>query len=339
VAAPSLRAAVVGAAAVVLLIRVGGFAARAHDEEFPAAFAHVGDEGLGLGGMANAWRTLPVLGGVAATLRRHARTARVVNLVAPLGLTTRLLLDDGLPAIGVCELPARTLRWLVRRGARESALRYGGLNHLGWFWPRGTTLRGAFRRALARPLVDVDVARRYGAIPLSYFYDVFAPASARRLGRASSAGRARYLARLGNALVQRYVATPGADVPEMRERPTPWYRDAVVPALATTLGGRPRPGFANVRNGGIMPELPEDAVIEVRARLRIDGASPEPPGPPPGRVVDFLRSVALADAFTYEAARLRDASRLAAAVKALPLDVPARRLSALIDCICAPVGS
>ena len=61
VAAPSLAAALEHSSLVVLLARVGGFAARAWDEEFPRRYGLVGDEGLGPGGIANAWRTIPEL--------------------------------------------------------------------------------------------------------------------------------------------------------------------------------------------------------------------------------------------------------------------------------------
>ncbi len=107
-AGSGLDAALDGAGAVVLLIRVGGLAARAHDEGFPGRFGQVGDEGVGLGGIANAWRTVPALEGVSDRIAARSSGAHVLNLMAPLGVTTRLLVERGLRAVGLCELPAVT---------------------------------------------------------------------------------------------------------------------------------------------------------------------------------------------------------------------------------------
>ncbi len=49
----------------------------------------------------------------------------------------RFLLEQGLDALGLCELPMSTLEgWLRATGhsAAEATWRYAGLNHLGWFW-------------------------------------------------------------------------------------------------------------------------------------------------------------------------------------------------------------
>src|SRR3954452_11857132 len=94
-----LAIAAAGADLVVLLVRVGGLEARAWDETFPRRFGLVGDEGLGPGGIANAWRTLPELRRIAQAVQRAAPGARVLNLMAPLGITTRFLLEQGLDAV------------------------------------------------------------------------------------------------------------------------------------------------------------------------------------------------------------------------------------------------
>ena len=102
-----------GADVVVPLVRIGGSAARDHDERFPTAFGLVGDEGIGPGGMANAWRTLPPLRSMAAVIAARAPGALVANLMAPLGVTTRALADAGLDCMGVCELPIVVLDRLL----------------------------------------------------------------------------------------------------------------------------------------------------------------------------------------------------------------------------------
>ncbi len=108
----TLDAALDGADICVLLLRVGGSAARQLDENFPRRFGLAGDEGLGAGGYANALRTLPTMSTIARKLAAASPDVIAVNLVAPLGMTTRVLLEQGLNAVGLCELPITTERAL-----------------------------------------------------------------------------------------------------------------------------------------------------------------------------------------------------------------------------------
>ena len=331
-AAASLDASLPGASIVVLLVRVGGLEARAWDEVFPERYGLVGDEGLGPGGIANAWRSMPELSRIARAIHALAPAARVMNLVAPLGVTTRLLQHHGLDAFGVCELPLLTLEsWLARSGAAasECTWRYAGLNHVGWFWNLRSGDRDLLRALAGSPMVtggrdaiDRATFERYDAAPLRYFYEVFDTAAARRLGLRRSAGRAEELRALSELLLRRYSATPGADVPESDVRATPWLDRAVAPIAAALLGGPPYFGFANVRNGDTIPELPSELVVEVAASFTARGISPCAPGPLPREVAHFLGGVGHAEALTYWAAHRRDPALVARAIEALPLGIP-----------------
>jgi 6-phospho-beta-glucosidase len=57
---------------VINQVRVGGLAARAFDETFPHQLGLSGEETVGLGGVANALRTVPVALRQGANLARHA---------------------------------------------------------------------------------------------------------------------------------------------------------------------------------------------------------------------------------------------------------------------------
>jgi 6-phospho-beta-glucosidase len=334
-ATTSLAAAVAGASAVILLVRVGGLAARAHDEAFPRRFGLAGDEGLGVGGIANAYRTLPVLTDLAAPLRAHAPRAPVLNLVAPLGVTTRLLLDEGIEAIGVCELPGVTLEALAAGGAIEA--RYAGLNHLGWFWDIRSGSGDALARAAAAGLVDAEVLARFGAAPLHYYYDVFDPAAGQRLGRARAPDRARLLLALSDRIFARLAASPGGPVPELEERPTPWFEQAIVPLLESRLAGVPWRGFASVRNGDLVPVLSHQMVVEVAITAEGDRVRPVPPGELPAPVAGFLSAVARAEELSYRAARARATALVAEAIGALPLPIAPADIPALTRLACGPV--
>ena len=217
---PALDGALDGAAAVVLLVRVGGLAARAHDEAFPVRFGQVGDEGVGLGGMASAWRTVPVLDQIAARIAARAPGAHVLNLIAPLGVTTRLLTERGLRTVGLCELPVLTVERWRAWAADEPAppLAYAGLNHLGFFWcPSCPPLdHPVLRAAVERGEVPGELVLRLGAAPLHYFVDVFEPEAALGLGR-----RARTRAARSSWPVCKIICCAGSATSRAR-RPPSW---------------------------------------------------------------------------------------------------------------------
>jgi 6-phospho-beta-glucosidase len=331
IAAPSLASALEDTSMAILLARVGGFAARAWDEEFPQRFGLVGDEGLGPGGFANAWRTVPALEQIAAAIRGTASGTRVINLMAPLGITTRLLLERGLDAIGLCDLPVMTIQhWLARARAApaETRWRYGGLNHLGWFWDVHEDGRDVLRLLadqgdIARGSYPIDRATldHFQAAPLRYFYEIFAPEAGVKLGLKRRPQRAQELAGLAQTLIERFASAPGADHPEARLRPTPWLDLVVAPAAATLLGGPPHTGFANVRNNGQIPELPSELIVELQATFTESGVATTPPGRLPKAVAAFLRQVGDGEMLAYLAAEHRDAERLVEAIRTLPLPI------------------
>jgi 6-phospho-beta-glucosidase len=345
---PALDGALDGVAAVVLLVRVGGLAARAHDEAFPARFGQVGDEGVGLGGMASAWRTVPVLEQIAARIAARAPGAHVLNLVAPLGVTTRLLHERGLRTVGLCELPVLTVErwqaWAEEAGMAGPPLAYAGLNHLGFFWCPGCPPLDSpvLRAAVQRGEVPGELLLRLGAAPLHYFVDVFEPEAALRLGRRKRPGRALELARLQDDLLHRFRDQPGAPVAELERRPTPWFERALVPALRAVLGGPSYRGALNLA-GGLLDEAAPDVAVELLGSLDAAGAHVEAVPPRPPAVRALVARLAAAEDLLYRAAANRDRALLGAALDALPLPwSDAARGAAradLLDCICLPPSS
>jgi 6-phospho-beta-glucosidase len=316
-----------GASAVVLLVRVGGAAARRHDESFPTRFGLVGDEGLGPGGFANAWRSFPVLADIARAVRRHAPAASVLNLVAPLGMTTRWLLEHGLDAVGLCELPT-----LTERRLGPGPWCYAGLNHLGWFWHSS-----AREEAPPGAICDEQVWGQFGAVPLVYYYRVFDVQAGARIGVSAPRNRAEVVASLSARLLSRYAEHPGEQVPELAERPTPWFDEVVAPVLVACFGGVPHEGFANVANHGRLPFLPFDVVVELRACFAAAGLKVRTPALVPDAISVFLARAATAEDLAYRAARARRTDLLAEALCMLPLDVPRARTDELVEMITMPI--
>ena len=129
-------AALDGADAVLVQLRVGGQDARLHDETVPLPCGCLGQETTGAGGLAKALRTVP---GRARPRRRGRRRAAapdawIVDFTNPVGIVTRALRDAGHRAIGpvqrgdrpaaahapACSVSSPTGCWSTRSGSTTS---------------------------------------------------------------------------------------------------------------------------------------------------------------------------------------------------------------------------
>jgi 6-phospho-beta-glucosidase len=323
---------------VILMIRAGGMSARIVDETFPRSYDLAGDEGLGPGGMANALRTTSVLAPIADLVKECAPTAVIANLVAPLGITTRQLSERGLSVVGLCELPDAIERQLLNAlppDLRSVRLAYGGLNHLGWFWPTSGDGVRVLRLTAAARLADHAVVEQFGAIPLSYYYKIFDRRAAARLGLWQELGRAEFLETLSNRVVTEMAARPGADLTSLKERETPWFDMVVAPFIAATLGGKPYVGFLNVANVWGFSNLLPQSVVELRASSHSAAWHVEVPPAPPPSVQRFLSGIGEAESYVYKACDGHGRRAILAALDALGIPAHATARGRLADEILA----
>jgi 6-phospho-beta-glucosidase len=263
------------ASADVILIqaRYGGYEARLHDETFPLEFGVPGDEGLGPGGLANAWRSWPALHDLLQRLSAANSQAAIVCMTAPLGILTRCA-RQAFPRLrwyAICELPYVTLTQICAPfGLNPGGIDYdyAGVNHLGWFdrvEVRGTDLveRFAERREPGH-FPGAALVRRLQAIPLKYLeLHYYRRTSAAR--QACAPSRALRLAKTARQAAGVYRSGDAyAILAMLRERPAPWYRDAIAPLLGFLTGHPLRvPLFLTCENAGYLPDLNDDDVIEM----------------------------------------------------------------------------
>src|SRR5581483_6966959 len=179
-----LEEAVTGADFIIHSIRVGGIAARARDERLAIEHGLAGQETTGLGGLAKALRTIPVLLEQARVIERCAPAAWFISFTNPAGLIAQTLTTQTkLRAIGICDTPSEIFhRLALGLQAAASAVRcdYFGLNHLGWV--RRVELHGRdvttqvlnddalLRHLYSAELFDPAMIRALGLIPSEYLF-------------------------------------------------------------------------------------------------------------------------------------------------------------------------
>ena len=205
---------------------------------------------------------------------------------------------------------------------------YLGLNHLGWL--RALRVNGAdqlpglladpdaLKRTEEGRLFGADLLQALGAIPNEYLYWYYARSEALRDVRAAGRTRAEHV----RAEQQRFFAAAAADpgraadlwAEASDERNRSYFaelrtgeRDAadveaggyetIAIGLAAALTGAAPAGAAparlilNVRNGGTVPALAPDAVIETVCRVDGDGAVPLPAAPPSDHQLGLMSTV------------------------------------------------
>ena len=315
--ADSVASAVSGADAVFSAIRVGGATGRVQDERQALAAGVLGQETVGAGGLSYALRTLPVALEHARLIRELAPEAWLVNFTNPAGLVTQALRTVlGNRVVGICDSPIGLLRRSCSAAGIAPAelddIDYVGINHLGWL----RSLRRGQRDLLPGLLSDdgaLDsfeegrlfggrLLRAIGALPNEYAYFYYAArdlvetlAQEPTRGEVVAADQAAFYraaeadpqcaGALWTATRRRreesYLAetrTAGEQRDEA-DLAGGGYEEVALDVIGALLGGRPAQLIVNTSNGGTIPQLPADLVIEVPCVIDTAGATPLPVAP------------------------------------------------------------
>jgi 6-phospho-beta-glucosidase len=316
--AADLDVALDGADAVLLQIRVGGQAARLHDETTPALCGCIGQETTGAGGLAKAMRTVPVVLEIAQRAREIAADgAWIVDFTNPVGIVTRALLDEGHRAIGLCNVAINFQRQIAAHlevRPEQVLVDQVGLNHLTWIrsvWVGGRDVLAdvldrfgdelAEEIALPRQLLD-DL----GAIPsyyLRYFYAERAVVEKQR----HEQPRAAVVAEIEQGLLELY-RDPSVDTkPELLEqRGGAFYSEAATQLLAALFSDSGETLVVDTRNGETLAGLAADDVVELPARVGASGAMPLPQRPLAPELLGLVQHVAAYERIAAQAARSGD---------------------------------
>ena len=340
-----LDAAVDGATFVLIQLRVGGQAARRVDETLPLRFGTIGQETTGAGGFAKALRTVPVVLDIAERVGRRATPdAWIVDFTNPVGIVTQALLDEGHRAIGLCNVAIGLQRRFAAHFGVEPdrvELDHVGLNHLSW--ERAVRVDGVDRLP---EMLDggadwisemmgfpADLVRSFGAIPsyyLKYYYSFDAVLADQMNGHT----RAEEVIEIEAQLLDLYRDPKLRSKPALLEnRGGAYYSEAAAQLVASLHDGRGDVQVVDVRNDGALAGLPDDAVVEIPARIDRAGAHPLTLEPLAPEYLGLVQQVKAYERLAIAAALSgsRDAARIA--LLANPLVARWSTATSLVDAI------
>lgn len=331
VATSDLDAGVADSDMVLLQLRVGGQAARIGDETWPLDCGCLGQETTGAGGLAKALRTVPVVLDVADRVRRKASpNAWIVDFTNPVGIVTRALLDEGHRAVGLCNVAIGLQRYfaqLLGVAPDRVQLDHVGLNHLTW--ERRVLVDGEDR--LPELLAEHGVAiadrlsmprsllSRLGSVPsyyLRYFYHHDTVVEEQR----HAPSRGQRVAAIERTLLELYADETLDEKPALlAERGGAFYSDAAIDLVSSLVNDRGDVQAVNVRNAGVFPFLPEEAVIEVPCHVHAKGATPTALKPVEPLYAGLISHVSAYEELALDAARHGGRDRVFRALLAHPL--------------------
>ena len=210
---------------------------------------------------------------------------------------------------------------------------YVGLNHLGWL--RSVTVGGrdvlpgllesdaALRQIEEARLMGFDWVRALGALPNEYLYYYYFTREATERIRSAPTTRGEFLDRQQSA----FFDAPGDDpldawLRARHEREASYmaesrsadeerlaqdvdgggYQKVALDLMAALATGQPSTMILDVGNGSQVPELPEDAVIEVGCRVDAAGVHPWPIAPVGGEMLSLMSQVKSAERLVIDAA-------------------------------------
>jgi alpha-galactosidase len=298
---PNRKAALTGADVVINTIQVGGYEpATVADFEIPKRYGlrqTIGDT-LGIGGIFRGLRTIPVVLDIAEELAAVAPRALVLNYTNPMAIVTGALLHHSpIATVGLCHSVQVCAPMLLEDlGISASNLRWkiAGINHMAWLLEvrDGETdlypeirKRAAEKNRAAREagtphhdMVRYEIMRHFGyyvtessehnAEYTPFWIKSHQPSLIDEFGIPLDEYPRRCVTQIAEWAEQKEEILAGNALEHARSVE---YAADIVGALVTDVPARIH---GNVVNHGAIPNLPEDAIVEIPLMIDGNGINP-----------------------------------------------------------------
>jgi 6-phospho-beta-glucosidase len=350
----SQREAVAGASYVTTQLRVGQMEARRRDEYLGLRHGLIGQETTGVGGMAKALRTIPVILKIASDMSELAeKDALLVNFTNPAGLVTQALSKYAadVPAVGVCNVPITTRMHIIeglekatgkKIDPRHTELNTLGLNHLSWH--RGFTVEGedVWPQVIQEFIGElkkeedpeweprtIEVLRMIPNYYLQYFYHTDKKLKSQEKWPPS---RAEEVIEVEKDLLREYADPDLKEPPaDLMKRGGAYYSTVATQLLNAHYNDLGETHVVNTRNNGAVREWPADWVLEIPSTVKKSGITPLPTEPLPISCFGLLAAVKAYELLTVEAAVHGDREAAYQALLVNPIGPKADQVQAVLD--------
>jgi len=344
------RKAIEDAQYIITQLRVGGMAARREDEYLGRRHGLIGQETTGVGGMAKALRTIPVILSIAQDIKEVSSDALLVNFTNPAGLNTEALarFAPEVQTVGVCNVPITTkIRILKNIGyniSHEHAqLNTLGLNHLSWH--RGMTVDGedVWPQVLEKyieghfedpphVIFPAEMIRSLRVLPNSYLQYYYFTEKKLKEQEKWPPSRAEQVIEIEANLLRQYSEPNRTEPPDdLMKRGGAHYSIVATQLLDAHYNDLDETQILNVPHNGAISGYPGDWVLEMPCKVNRNGVKPIKADPLPSACNGLLASVKNYELLTVKAAVYGDRDVAYQALLAHPLGPSADKVEAVLQ--------
>ncbi|HHX7545866.1 6-phospho-beta-glucosidase [Klebsiella pneumoniae] len=335
--------------------RAGCLDARISDERISLKYGLIGQETNGLGGFANACRTIPIALEIAADMERLCPDAWLLNFTNPSGMVTEAILRHSrIKAVGLCNVPVIMQKGITTllqcADEKEVVMQVAGLNH--FIFVRQILHKGkewlpeviAEINAGRDPLVPRNIPpfrwpshllQGLGMIPCAYlrYYNMKDDLLRQELAEAGGEGtRGEVVKQLEKILFDQYRDPHLAVKPKALEgRGGQYYSEAACELMNAIYNDKRIIMHVNTRNNGAINGLPDDCAVEVSSLITASGPLPLNVAPFPEDTLRLLQLMKSFERLTIEAALTGNRHTAWRALMLNPLIVSGEKLELALD--------
>ncbi|HDV0189518.1 TPA: 6-phospho-beta-glucosidase [Klebsiella pneumoniae] len=340
---------------VCSLFRAGCLDARISDERISLKYGLIGQETNGLGGFANACRTIPIALEIAADMERLCPDAWLLNFTNPSGMVTEAIQRHSrINAVGLCNVPVIMQKGITTllqcADEKEVVMQVAGLNH--FIFVRQILHKGkewlpeviAEINAGRDPLVPRNIPpfrwpshllQGLGMIPCAYlrYYYMKDDLLRQELAEAGGEGtRGEVVKQLEKILFDQYRDPHLAVKPKALEgRGGQYYSEAACELMNAIYNDKRIIMHVNTRNNGAINGLPDDCAVEVSSLITASGPLPLNVAPFPEDTLRLLQLMKSFERLTIEAALTGNRHTAWRALMLNPLIVSGEKLELALD--------
>lgn len=339
-----------GADFVLAQIRVGKLPARVKDEKIPLKYNLIGQETCGIGGMFKGLRTIPVMMKIVKLMEKHCPDAWLINFSNPSGMIAEALLNyTNVKMMGLCNVPINTIDGIKRHMNLPNAnIEYMGLNHFAFVTKIEQDGKDYLQEALEAGLNSESMknipasgftkeqVKAIGAIPTCYLeYYYFKDSKLEKL-KAAERTRGETCMMIEEELLAIYQNSELHVKPEqLSKRGGARYSEVAINLVDSIWNDTNDIQIVNVLNNGAMDFLPDDAAVEVCARIGRNGAQTIPvTGAVNDHIKEYIQQVKAYERHAVKAAIYGDKDEAMRALVMNPLCGDLKTAEACFDELC-----
>lgn len=318
-------AALKGADFICSQFRAGCLEGRIRDERISLKYGMIGQETNGLGGFANANRTIPIALEICKEIEQYCPDAWLLNFTNPSGMVTEAILrHSNVKAVGLCNVPVimqKGIAKLLNADEEKLIIQVAGLNH--FIFVRKILDEGIDRLPEVLetvisgndPLVPsnippfqwpADLVRSLGMIPCPYlrYYYMSKDMMEMELEEANGEGtRGEVVKAIEKRLFDIYRNPELADKPkELEKRGGQYYSEAACELMTSIYNDKRTIMHVNTRNNGAIAGLPDDSAVEVSCVITKSGPLPLNVAPFPDDTLCLIQLMKQFESLTVDAA-------------------------------------